>query len=175
MNFYIFRCRKKSKEECIVVCENSMKFKLWGPPVNFCWNTAQSLFMYCPWLPLHSNSRVKFCHEDTVAHGPKDIHHLALYRRSVLTDPWSKGRKELTIKPSSSCRCNAKFQANMAGEIVSLYIQTWNWDNEGGRSTSLPSHLDSTFKCHQSACALPDLQGLIINYSARAPDTIQGL
>lgn len=91
-----------------------------------------------------------------------------------VADPWSTGREELTIKPNSFCKLNEKFQENVAGEIVSVYVQTWNGDDRG-RSTSLPSHLDSTFKCHQSACALHDLQGLIINYSTRAPDTIQGL
>ena len=38
-----------------------------------------------------------------------------------MADPWSKGRKELTMRPRSFCRFHEKFQANMAGEIVSIY------------------------------------------------------
>lgn len=151
-----------------MACESCTKFKFQCPHISFYRNIACPLLMYSLWLLLQS----KFCWRSSMAHKPKIFTIWASQKK--FADPWSKGRKESTIKPNSPCRFNEKFQANMAGEIVSVYVQTWNWDNRG-RSTSLPSHLDSTFKCHQSVCALHDLQGLIINYSTRAPETIQGL
>lgn len=151
-----------------MACENCMKFKFQCPHIRFYRNIA------CPLLciPYGCFCKVNNAEEAVWPTEPKIFTIWASQKK--FADPWSKGRKELTIKPNSLCRFNEKFQVNMAGEIVSLYVQTWNWDNRG-RSTSLPSHLDSTFKCHQSVCALHDLQGLIVNYSTRAPDTIQGL
>lgn len=146
-----------------MINENGMKFKFQYPPVDSDWN-CYSFVHTCAAISALLLRQA----------GPQSQEYSPSGPLQKLADPRSKGRKELTIKPNSFRRFNEKFQANVAGEIVPSYTQTWNWENEGGRSTSLPSHLDSTFKCHQSVCALHDLQGLIINCSARAPDTIQG-
>lgn len=126
--------------------------------------------MSSSWMLLHDMQQISSCYRQ---YGQKHSPPGPLWKKSAKL--WCKGRKELTIQPNSFCRFDEKSQANMAAKIISLYTQTWNLDNNGERSTSLPSHLDSTSKCHQSVCALYDSQGLIINYSTRAPDTIQGL
>lgn len=55
------------------------------------------------------------------------------------------------------------------GRSESFHVQTGNWAKEA-RSASSPSPLDSTLKCHQSVCALQDLEGSVY-ISAHKPLT----
>jgi hypothetical protein len=140
--------------------------------MNFDWNTAMFTHLcICLCLFLYSRSRISRCNRERMAHKAKNTHYRVLYRESLLTPGLKEEKNDSQTKFLLWISWNLP---SKYGRWHSLYIQTWNWDNHGARSTSLPSHLDSTFKCHQSVCALHDLLGLNINYRARAPDTIQG-
>lgn len=95
-----------------------MKFKFQCPHIRFYRNIA------CPLLciPYGCFCKVNNAEEAVWPTEPKIFTIWASQKK--FADPWSKGRKELTIKPNSLCRFNEKFQVNMAGEIVSLYVQT---------------------------------------------------